>query len=173
MKYQQLLSHSKESIGTDFPVSNKIISFQVFEIGSRWMFARLNTGTTQSFNSSVNYLGYGLLKYSISFLVFLFSAWLFLKVNLLLVPLSIVFFYLAEVHFLFLFPMVIDNVKKPVWTSVKQTYKIGVLNALITVIPIGCFMLWGLLHYKNPFRNWYIGCLAIIIWYQNEIRNRL
>ncbi|MFT3704503.1 MAG: hypothetical protein QM802_19200 [Agriterribacter sp.] len=176
MKYQQLLSYSRANIGDNFPATNKIISPHLFEVGCRWMFYRLNERDTQPhppFNSSVNYLGYGLLKYGISFFFFLFSIWFFLKVNILLVPLSIVLFYLIEIHFLFLFPIMLDGIKNPVWTCIRQTYKTGILKALITTIPIGCYMMWGLLNITNPFRNWYIGCLAIITWYQNEVRNRL
>lgn len=176
MKYKKLLEQSRQNIGTDFPESSQIISFQIFEVGCRWMHKKLNDNIVeklQYFNSSINYRKYGMIKYSIVSFVFLFSLWQFSKISLFIAPLSIFLFYLAEIHFLFLFPFVLDGIKKPLWVSLKQTYKTGLVTALITVIPVSCFMLYGLLNIRNPFRNWYIGCFAIIIWYQNEVRNRL
>jgi len=176
MKYQNLISQSKINLEINPPNINGILSMNIFDEGAKWMFDKLNESKIDKelqFNQSVNFFAYGLLKYGISFFVFLFSAYLFLKVNLFLLPLSIIIFYLAEVHFLFLFPILIDNAENPIWTSIKQTYKTGILTTLTTVIPIGFFMVFGLLNFKDPFRNWYVGCLSIIIWYQNEIRNRI
>ena len=104
---------------------------------------------------------------------FLISAAFFFSLNIFLTPLSIIVFYLFEVHFLFLFPLIIDKIDQPILTSIKQTYKVGIFNALVTVIPIACFMLKGLFNISKPFHNWHIGSLAILIWYQNEIRDRL
>jgi len=176
MKYQHLISQSKINLQADPPNINGILSRNIFELGAKWMFDKLNENKIDKevqFNQSINFFVYGLLKYGISFFVFLLSAILFFKINFFLLPFSIIVFYLAEVHFLFLFPILIDNVEKPILTSIKQTYKTGILTTLTTVIPIGFFMVFGLLNFKDPFRNWYVGCLAIIIWYQNEIRNRI
>lgn len=174
MKYQNLISESKTSLEIDPPNSNTIISLNIFEIGAKWMFDKLNENKIEmQFNPLIKFTAYGLFKYGISFFTFLLSAFFLLKFSFLLLPLSILFFYLVEVHFLFLFPILIDNVKNPIWTSIKQTYKIGIMTTLGNVIPIGFYMLFGLLNFKNPFRNWYIGCYAIIIWYQDEVRNRI
>ncbi|MBX2923750.1 MAG: hypothetical protein KF746_16220 [Chitinophagaceae bacterium] len=176
MKYKALLEQSRQNIGIDFPVSCRGISFQVFETGCRWMHQKLNDDAGErhrNFNSSINYLKYGMIKYGIAFFVFFFSLWQFSRISLFIAPLSIVLFYLVEIHFLFLFPFILDGIENPLWASLKQTYKTGIVTALITVIPIGLFMLYGLLNIRNPFRNWYIGCFAIIIWYQNEVKDRL
>ncbi len=176
MKYQHLILQSKTNLQADSPNINGVLSMNIFELGAKWMFDKLNENIIDSqmqFNHSINFFAYGLLKYGISIFAFLFSAFLLFKVNAFLLPLSIIIFYLAEVHFLFLFPILIDNVEKPILTSIKQTYKTGILTTLTTVIPIGFFMIFGLLNFKDPFRNWYVGCLSIIIWYQNEIRNRV
>ncbi|MBX3257452.1 MAG: hypothetical protein KF862_25225 [Chitinophagaceae bacterium] len=176
MKYKELLAQSRRNIGTGFPAGSQAISFQVFEVGCRWMHQKLNDDIgekRQHFNSSINYLKYGMIKYGIAFFVFIFSLWQFSRISLFIAPLSIVLFYLTEIHFLFLFPLILDGIKSPLWVSLKQTYKTGIVTALTTVIPISLFMLYGLLNTRNPFRNWYIGCFAIIIWYQNEVRDRL
>jgi hypothetical protein len=48
----------------------------------------------------------------------------------------------------------------------------------VYVLRIAVFMMVGLFYSKNPLKNWHIGCLFIIIWYQHVIvssflRNRL
>lgn len=176
MKFRELLKQSKKEVGADLPLNNKIISFKIFDIGCRWMYKKLNEnieGNEPPFNKAINYTAYGMLKYSIAMAVFLFSCWQFYKISFVIVPVAIIMFYLVEIHFLFLFPLILDGAKNPIWTSIRQTYKTGILKALLTITPIGFFMLLGLLHVKNPLRNWYIGCFAIIIWYKNEVRNRV
>lgn len=175
MKYQELLNLSKKRIGTQFPPTTLIFSPKLFHFGCRWMYKKLNetTLTDQQFNYSINYGAYGILKYSLASLAFFVSLWQLSKISLFITPLSIILFYLIEIHFLFLFPLLLDRVKNPLWVSIRQTYKTGILTALLTTIPIGFFMLSGVFNIKNPLRNWYIGCFAIIIWYQNEVRNRV
>jgi hypothetical protein len=176
MKFQLLISQSKVNLEMNPPQINGVISKNIFGLGAKWMYDKLNeydTAKNIQFDQSINFFAYGLLKYAISLLAFLFSALLFCNINHMLLPVSVILFYLVEVHFLFLFPILIDNIKKPVRVSIKQTYKTGLLTTLINVIPIGFYMVFGLLNFKDPLRNWYVGCLAILIWYQNEIRNRI
>ena len=105
--------------------------------------------------------------------VFLAAVFGCIKIDVLLLPLSVVVFYLVEVHLLFLFPLLIDSVRHPVQVSIRLTYQTGLLNAMLTTMPIGFFMMAGLFNIKRPLRNWYIGSLAIIIWYNYEMGNRL
>ena len=174
MKFNNLIFQSRANLEQNPNYINDVISLKVFDLGAKWMFERLNENNEEAkFNNSTNYLNYGILKYGICFSAFLISAFVFLKINIFLTPISILVFYLFEIHFLFLFPLLIDKVQNPLWTSIQQTYKIGLLTTLVTVIPIGLYMVAGLIKLNDPFRNWYIGCLAIIIWYKNEIRNRI
>jgi hypothetical protein len=170
MKFRRLLAQSKTQLAAQPPVVSQYISFRVFESGAHWMAEKMNV---QHSGNVTSFSAYGALKYGVSGVFFVASALLLGSINLWLLPLSVVIFYLAEVHFLFLFPLLIDKVKRPVWTSVKQTYRTGLLASLLNVIPIGLFMLLGLLRRKDPLRNWYIGCLAIVIWYKDEVRGRL
>jgi hypothetical protein len=176
VKFQQLIALSKANLTTNPTYINGVVSANIFELGAKWMFDHLNKGEINKekhFNSSTNYFTYGLLKYGSCIFAFLLSVFLFAKLNYYLLPLSIIVFYLVEIHFLFLFPLLIDNAEKPIWTSIKLTYKMCILKSLVTIIPIGFYMVFGLFNLKAPFYNWYVGCLAIIIWYQNEVRNRI
>lgn len=151
-----------------------VFSPHIFTIGAQWMAERMgveNPSDKHKHNQSFIY--YGLLKYGICFGVFLGAFFLFWHLQPWLIPLSILVFYLCEIHFLFLFPLLIDQVPRPVCASVRMTYRMGLIRTAFTVMHIGFFMVSGLFQYKNPFKKWHIGCLAIVIWYQYEVRNRL
>ena len=167
MKFQELLHQSKNQ----FALAGGSIHFTpaVFTAGARWMHQQLPP--KKAFRTTVSYTLYGLGKYGLSLLAFVGSALLFYRVSPFLLPLSIGVFYLVEVHFLFLFPLLLDGVEQPLLKSVQQTYRIGLLTSVATVIPIGFYMLAGLCHFKQPLLNWHIGCGAILIWYQHEVRD--
>jgi hypothetical protein len=158
-----------------FDNNQEKISLNVFNNGARWMCCQLNRMSDEKleFNDAVPYTAYGILKYSISVGCFIASAFIFSKISIWLAPLSLLVFYVAEVHFLFLFPLLIDGVPKPLQMSVRHTYRMGAGKLAFTVFCIGMYMLAGLLNFSKPFRNWHIGCLAIIIWYQHEVRSRI
>jgi hypothetical protein len=86
-------------------------------------------------------------------------------------PLSIVCFYIVEVQWMFLFPLLIDQSPAPLRESIAMTRNIGTINAVWVILPIGVFMLLGLFYWKNPLKHWYLGCLAVVIGYMVE-RNK-
>lgn len=176
MKYKKLLLRSKEYLNQNPQISEVRFSKNIFLSGAEWMCNRLNEldkCNIREFDTSINFHVYGIIKYGIFLTIFIVSAFFLLKVNPLLTPLSLIIFYFFEVHFLFLFPLILDKVKSPILCSIKHTYAMGILIALFNVIPIGFFMIVGLLNRKDPFLNWHIGCLAILFWYKDEVSNRL
>jgi|GEM_PF-965523 len=147
----------------------------MFTLGARWMHHRLNElgkDSPQPFNTNINYNFYGYLKYGICLSSACLTTWWLSGYGWPYIPLSILSFYFLEVQFLFLFPLLIDHASRPIYTGIYTTFKIGPVKCLLTVIPISIFMMTGLFWKKDRFRNWYIGCLAILIWYNNEVRNR-
>ena len=176
MHYKTLINQSKEHLGKHPEFISVRFPATQFSTGAKWMLDRLNEmeGVERSeFNQSINYNTFGIFKYGISLLAWLISGLLFYQINVALTPLSVLVFYFFEIHFLFLFPILIGGSKRPVLVSIRETYKVGVIRALLTVIPIGIHMVVGLLNLKNPLYNWHVGCLAIVIWYQHEIRDRV
>jgi hypothetical protein len=147
----------------------------LFSLGALWMHSRLQElqPAVPPYNPGIRYTGYGLLKYGICLTLSGLSIAGLSAYGLFVIPVSIAIFYLSEVHFLFLFPILIDRVPRPLLASIRATYKIGIGRCLITVIPIAIYMMIGLFRKTNRLSNWYIGCLAIIIWYDHEIRNRI
>jgi hypothetical protein len=144
--------------------------------GARWMYERLNEldgGFRRPFDAEINYAGYGRLKYGICLTGFFWSGWWLSTYEILYIPFSVLIFYLLEVQFLFLFPLLIDQAKRPVWTGIREVLRIGLIRCIMTVIPISIFMMTGLFIKGNRLRNWYIGCLAVLIWYNDEVRVRI
>lgn len=148
----------------------------VFVEGGRWMGDRLRElrgRDPRADGPVVDFNFYGCLKYGIclagSGLVIVW-AWM---VNLWLMPLAGLVFYILEAPFVFLFPLLIDRVPKPLLTGLRMLRRIGLLRCLGTVIPISVFMLAGLFRRRNRIHQWYVGCMAIVIWYQYEVRNRI
>ena len=173
MTYRPLIETSKTqyaALALQTPLPRLAV---LFSFGAQWMYHRLRElqpDRMHPFDPKINYNLYGATKYAICLAGPLLAlvtqrAWS--------IPLGIVLFYLLEVHFLFLFPLLIDGEPRPLLASLRATYKIGVGKCLAMVIPIAGFMLFGLFRKKDRLRNWYVGCLAIIIWYNHEIRDRL
>lgn len=148
----------------------------VFKTGAVWMHKKMiELGIVENRQpiATVNYTLYGLMKYGFCIVLFCLSFYPLFLIHPVVSILSILVFYLAEVHFLFLFPLLISGNKKPLRNSIMITYRMGVLRTILTVIPIGVYMMIGLLNRKDPLKNWYIGCLCILIWYKDETRNRI
>ena len=171
MSPQLLLQKSELHLHNHPHFIPEVKMFSIFSKGAQWMFDRLqelNPEPALEWNSSLNYEYYGYLKYGICTACFIGSACFFFHHSFWLVPLSILIFYGLEVHFLFLFPLLIDGVNHPVHRSFMLTYKIGILKAMYTVMVVAAYMLWGLNDVKQPFRKWHIGCMAILLWYSEE-----
>jgi hypothetical protein len=168
MNYKTLIQTAEEQIsGTKEPSAFIVCDFAS---GTRWLGNQMDSTDIQP--GVIKYNLYGLIKYGLSAgaaLTFLYySGW-----NLLLLPISFVIFYLVEVHFLFLFPLLLDGNKHPLRNSVKAVYKVGLWKALSMTVSIAVYMLSGLLQRRERLHNWYTGCLAILIWYKHDVRDRL
>jgi hypothetical protein len=140
-----------------------------FEFGAAWMsvwMGKIRPEAQIFLKPLFRFSYFGYLKYGLSLIFMGISIPFLYKIHAYLVVFSVLVFYLVEVHFLFLFPILIENKENPIKQSIKITYKIGLFSALITVIPIAFFMLIGLFNIKNPLKNWYIGCLSVLIWYE-------
>ena len=175
MNHRQLIDAAERQMSLCPGYSTATPPWQAFAGGGKWMQHQMNLlkpSDSVEIKPKVFTL-YGLFKYGTCLLAFAGSAFLCLKIHVLLLPLAVIFFYYAEVHFLFLFPLLIDGVKKPLLESIKFTYRTGIFRTMITTTVIASFMIAGLFNTRSPLRNWYTGCLAIIIWYNYETRNRV
>ncbi|HTF82723.1 MAG TPA: hypothetical protein VL947_13400 [Cytophagales bacterium] len=174
MKASHLIKLATVRLDT-YPVKIKhVFSTQIFKHGAEWMYIYMQGKAPHAtFDPSTPYHTYGLYKYGISITACLASLFALIQIHILLAPLSILVFYCFEIQFLFLFPLLLDKVSKPIVKSILYTYKVGPFKALFIVLQIGTFMVLGLLNFRNPLRKWYIGCISVLIWYELEVRPHL
>ena len=171
-----LLRQSAQQLAAQPTQVRQPLSLHIFTTGARWMSAHLppRAGWPAGFDETIKFGQYGTLKYGSSLLALLVVAGGLAQRHLLLgLPLAGLAFYVVEVHFLFLFPLLLDRVAHPLRASVRATYRVGLLKALAWTLTIAAFMLAGLLRWRRPWRNWHIGCLALINWYRHEVRARV
>jgi len=118
--------------------------------------------------STGQYTRFGLIKYSLSLAgagLGVVAAYMLGSHYIVAIVLG---FYLVEIHMLFLFPVLLDGIPAPLSASMRLTYRVGIVTCLLTVLLLAGYMLLGLLRFDRPLKNWYIGCLAVLLWYVEE-----
>lgn len=176
MKFYNLLIKSKIHFEKYPYVIEELQAVNIFNLGATWMHTRLQElrgYNIATFAEASHYNCYGVLKYLILVSCLFITSLMFYYIHVVLIPFTILIFYFVEAHFIFLFPLLIDSTKNPFQESIKLSYKIGIVKAFLNVMPISVFMIIGLFNYKKPLRNWYLGCLAVLIWYEEAIGNRV
>lgn len=160
MKWQDLLRRAETELEAGpFP-------YRDFTTGGAWMVAQFHQrwpGTLPS--PQPDYHRAGMIKYGCSLLVAGFVLALTAKLGLTALLLGGLSFYLTEVHFLFLFPLLAEGEREAYLNSIRITHEIGLLHCVLNVIPIALMMLLGLLSRRDPYRAWHIGCLAVVLWF--------
>lgn len=77
-------------------------------------------------------------------------------------------FYALEARHVFDFPATIDYGRRARTASRALHRRAGgTLTILTRVLPIAAFMLFGWLANGRPRRNFAVGCLAVILWYES------
>ncbi len=175
MKPQEFLNQSKDFLKQHPHFIKNGISLRMFSDGAQWMVDMLNKIDplqNRTFDQSIHFSFWGWSKYIACLLAFFASFFILLNIHFSLIPLSILPFYFIEGWLVFLFPILIDRKVNPIISSAKLTFKIGIFTTITTILPIAFFMLSGIFQKKKLLINWHIGCLAILFWYTDEIRNR-
>jgi len=169
MTAKNLLDKSKQHLAAHPHFIQHVYHFGIFESGAQWMAARLAEIRKQNVDTVPyrNFSYYGLLKYGICILAFVLSLIFLIQFSIFLIPVSVLVFYFVEVHFLFLFPLLIDDIERPLLESIRLTYKIGVIHSISIVVRIAAYMLSGLFETAKPFKKWHVGCLAVLFWYES------
>ena len=165
--FKQLILKGEKRLVGEMLVHERMNPGNVFRLGARWMHRMLGK-EEDAFNDKVRYGMYGLLKYGIATFLMLSSAYLLFQVHPGLLPFCLFFFFLGEVHFLFMFPLLIEGKDHPLRRSVRLTYRMGLFSSMWTLFLIAAYMMVGLLDFKKPLWKWYVGCMAIIEWYKGE-----
>jgi hypothetical protein len=121
--------------------------------------------------------GFGILKYTLATLAASMVLWLAVTTQRYpLLLLCIPAFYAVEVQMVFLFPIVLDRLPKPFKASLQWTKAAGgTLATMRIVLVLAAVMLFGGLFGKGFIRCWCLGCLAVVLWYEDirQARNQL
>jgi hypothetical protein len=144
----------------------------VFETGAVWMgqhLALLRQRPLSARWPMHQYTYYGYLKYGLSVAGLVGAALALAPLSYWLLPLAALGFYLVEVQFLFLFPLLLEGRTRPLRTSCQLTSRVGVGRCLSMVLPVAGYMLLGLVRPGRALHHWHTGCLAIILWYVDEV----
>ncbi len=156
-----------------YPYSNNHIHFfSPFSDGAKWMknnieLIRHRNISTQIKKSNFELLGF--IKYGLcSLFAVLFLLLFFFSFNPIWIVLSILSFYTLEAQMVFLFPLSIDGSTKPFKESFLLTqHSGGTIKVMLTVLPIASTMIFGGLLKRRTVRSWHLGCLAVLLWYED------
>ncbi|MBR9859375.1 hypothetical protein GYB22_01210 [bacterium] len=176
MKFAQYFHEARSTLNTEYARTE--VSFSIFDKGGIWMQENLISLAPERFHkveNSVNFTRLGVLKYLFCLLpsLSLIPLLSYFQVHGSLIFIaSCALFYLIEAPMVFLFPLSIER-NRPSWrVSATLTFNIGWLKVIFTVIPIAIFMVFGLLNFTKPLKNWHLGALVILIWYLDETSDR-
>lgn len=140
-----------------------------FSSGAEWMRFAMSQLRGQDIPvTNLPYQQVGLLKYGLASLGASVYLGLFIRLEWwLLLPGFILVFYALEVQTVFLFPLAIDGADHLFAESRRWTaHAGGTCKAMQVVMPIASVMLLGGFFGQGFIRAWALGCLAIVIWYE-------
>lgn len=83
----------------------------------------------------------------------------------LVIPAGVVAFYVVESRFVFAFQLSIDGSTSPLRDSFGLTRFWS--GDVLTVMAIAAVMLFGGVRGGGFVRSWCVGCLAVVLWYED------
>jgi hypothetical protein len=147
-----------------------------FYSGAAWMELVLSELRGQPQRSVPQCLqGFGILKYTLTSIAALIVVAIAIKTQIYpFILLCIPAFYAVEVQMVFLFPITLDRLPHPFRTSLQWTqYAGGTIAAMRIVLVLAVVMLLGGLLGKGFVRCWCLGCLAVVLWYEQIRKTRM
>ena len=85
-------------------------------------------------------------------------------------PLAIVAFYLVEVRMVFAFPLALDGSEAPLGDSNALLFaSMSWWRATSNVMLLAAEMLFGGFCGRGFVRSWCVGCLAVVLWYEQAL----
>jgi len=150
-----------------------------FAGGALWMQQAMSVvrsapmGCSDDCPTSASYLQLGLTKYALAISGAALVAVVCWRTQPCLLPLAVVAFYLIEVRMVFAFPVAIDSSASPFRDShelLRST--MPWLTATKNVMLLAAEMLFGGLIGRGFVRSWCVGCLAVVVWYEEARATR-
>lgn len=147
-----------------------------FYSGAAWMELVLSELRGQPQRSVPKCLqGFGILKYTLTSIAALIVLAIAITTQIYpLIMFSIPAFYAVEVQMVFLFPITLDRFPNPFRTSLQWTqYAGGTITAMRIVLVLAIVILLGGLFGKGFVRCWCLGCLSVVLWYEQIRKTRM
>lgn len=156
--------------GNGLQAASRAAAWGGFEAGAHWMRCALGhvRGKQPMGRASFGLLGLG--KYTLCgllALVVLLTLGVCWDLTLPAVLAAILVFYVVEARLVFVFPLALDGEATPFLASHRllgRTLPSGRALARVTLIAAG--MLFGGFLGRGFVRSWCIGCLAVVLWYE-------
>lgn len=141
-----------------------------FASGAEWMRSVMEHKRPSSISyTPASYNRWGFFKYGMAGVCALaYLIFVYLTRTWLLLPGFVLVFYAVEAQMVFLFPLLIDGCKNPLVESRRWTQRAGgTLPVMITVMQLAVVMLFGGFVGKGFIRSWALGCIAVVVWYED------
>lgn len=136
--------------------------------GAAWMRSAMGVVRGQAPSGEPSAERLGACKYALASVAASLVLALLWRVPALAVPAAVVIFYVVEVRMVFVFPLALDGEEAPFRAShrlVARTSPQGVATA--RVMRIAARMLFGGFTGRGFVRSWCLGCLAVVLWYED------
>ena len=151
----------------DLQAAARAAAWRAFSGGAAWMRSAMAIvrGHCPGGRPSPEWLG--ACKYASAGLAAALVMALLWRIPLLAVAAAVVTFYFVEVRMLFVFPLALDGEPAPFLAShrlVARTLPAGL--ATVRGMRIAARMLFGGFMGRGFVRSWCVGCLAVVLWYE-------
>jgi hypothetical protein len=142
-----------------------------FERGAGWMRSALGVVRGSAPGGRARFDRLGVRKYGCASLAALLVLALPWRPPALALPAAIVAFYAVELRLVFVFPCALDGERAPFAASSRLVGHAGRSGAAAArLVRIAARMLFGGLAGRGFVRSWCIGCLAVLLWYEDARR---
>lgn len=152
-------------------VAAKAAAFRGVDAGAEWMRAAIGVvrGTPPSGRAS--FLRLAVVKYGLACLGAGLASLLVWSLPALVLPAALVAFYAAESRLVFVFPLALDGDRTPLTASGRLVARTQPpVVAALRVMTIAAGMVFGGFTGRGFLRSWCLGCLAVVLWYEDARR---
>jgi len=143
-----------------------------FNSGARWMALVMEHVRGEMVRPQpAPYNALGIFKYGLaSLMAVIYLIFVVSKGWWLALPGVIPIFYAVEAQMVFLFPLMIDGYSDFMRQSLAWTRRAGgTFNVMFIVVQLAVVMLFGGFVGQGFVRSWSLGCLSVVLWYE-ELR---
>jgi hypothetical protein len=154
--------------GNGLQASSRVAARRGFRGGAAWMRSAMSVVRGSAPLGDARFAQLGFCKYTLATLAALLVLAALWRQPMLAVPAAIFAFYLVEARMVFVFPLALDGEVCPFRTSHQLLRRtLPPIVATARVMSIAARMLLGGFVGRGFVRSWCVGCLAVVLWYED------